>query len=153
MLNLQPITLKEANNFVAMYHRHHKPVIGDLFAIGVNDGNEVIGVCIVGRPVARGNQDGYTAEVTRLCTNGFKNACSILYAAAWRACRAMGYHRLITYILESENGISLKAAGFKELYKTKGGSWNCESRPRFDKHPLQPKTLFEVSNFEKEVKG
>jgi len=106
---------------------------------------ELVGVAIVGRPVARHRDDGRTLEVTRLCTNGTKNACSKLYSAAWRAGREMGYERIGTYILSSESGISLRAAGWKELYKTQGGSWNRKKRPRIDKHPLENKTLFEMS--------
>jgi hypothetical protein len=140
-----PVSLKDANAFVAKYHRHHKPVVGHKFSIGLELDGEIVGVAIIGRPVARHRDDGRTMEVTRLCTNGAKNACSKLYAAAWRACRAMGYTRLGTYILDSESGTSLRAAGWKELYKTQGGSWNRKKRPRIDKHPLENKTLFEMS--------
>lgn len=89
-LHLQPISLREANAFVAKHHRHHKPPQGAKFAIGVNDGERVRGVVIVGRPVSRMLDDGYTAEVTRLCTDGAYNACSMLYGAAWRAARGWG---------------------------------------------------------------
>ena len=104
MLEVCPITLKEANAFVEQYHRHHKPVVGHKFSIGCTDGEKIVGVAIVGRPVSRYLDDGWTLEVNRLCTDGTKNACSMLYAAAWRAARAMGYHKLITYILENEKG-------------------------------------------------
>ena len=147
-LRLHPLTLKEARNFVGQYHRHHKPPQGGLFAIGVAKENDDYpsGVVIVGRPVARMLDDGWTAEVTRLCTNGEKNACSILYSAAWRACRAMGYRMLITYILQSESGQSLRAANWRCIGKTDGGSWSCNSRPRFDKHPLEGKLLWEAAS-------
>ena len=112
MLFLRPVTLREANAFVAQYHRHHAPVTGCRFAIGASDGEKLVGVAIAGRPVSRYLDDGYTLEVTRLCTDGAKNACSILYAAVWRAARAMGYRKAITYILESESGVSLRAAGW-----------------------------------------
>lgn len=144
-MKIIPVSLKDANAFVAKYHRHHKPVVGHKFSIGLEYHGELVGVAIVGRPVARHRDDGRTLEVTRLCTNGTKNACSKLYSAAWRACRAMGYERIGTYILSSESGISLRAAGWKELYKTQGGSWNHKKRPRIDKHPLENKTLFEMS--------
>lgn len=143
-LEIQPITFAEACTFITRHHRHHKPPQGHKFSIAVNDGQKVVGVCIVGRPVARHNDDGWTLEVTRCCTDGTKNAASALYAAAWRAARAMGYKRLITYTLRGEPGTSLKAAGMRVVGQTKGGSWNCPSRPRVDKHPTGPKVLWEV---------
>lgn len=99
---------------------------------------------IVGRPVSRHLDDGWTAEVTRLCTDGSRNACSLLYAAAWRACRAMGYQRLITYILDSEPGTSLRAAGWTVVGQTKAQSWSRPSRARLDQ-PLQTKLRWEVA--------
>jgi hypothetical protein len=116
-----------------------------LFAVAVGDGLEVRGVATIGRPVARMLQDGWTAEVTRCCTLGDKNAPSMLYAAAWRAARSLGYRRLITYTLVSEPGTSLRAAGWKEVGVAGGGSWNKPGRPRVDKHPLEQKTLWEVA--------
>lgn len=144
MLQLQPITQKEANAFIKTHHRHHNPPQGYKFAIGLNDGKKVVGVVTVGRPVARmiAVNEPLTAEVTRCCTDGTPNACSKLYAAAWRACRAMGYNRLITYVLCSERGASLKASGWKELYSTKKEGWNRPSRKRFDTHPIEQKTLW-----------
>ncbi len=145
-MELAPITLKEAMSFVDLHHRHHKAPQGGLFAIGLSNDKEVIGVAIVGRPVARMSDNGYTAEVTRLCVlEGYKNACSKLYAACWRAARAMGYQHLITYILASEDGVSLKAAGFSTKgFLVGGGTWNRKDRPRVDTHPLEQKKLFEV---------
>jgi len=143
-LTLQPLTRAEAHAFVRTHHRHHRPDQGDKFCIGVNDGEKVVGVVIVGRPRARMSDDGYTAEVTRLATDGTRNACSILYAAAWRAARAMGYRRLITYTLAVEGGASLRASGFRLLGEAGGGSWSCKSRPRVDTHPTQPKLLWEM---------
>ena len=143
---LCPLTLREARSFVEQFHRHHKPPQGGLFAIGVAEaekGLDICGVIIVGRPVARGAQDGWTAEVTRCATDGTKNACSKLYAAAWRACRAMGYVRLITYTLPEEGGASLRGAGFRVVAQTRGGSWSCKTRPRVDTHPLQGKLRWE----------
>lgn len=145
-LEIQPITLKEARKFVSLHHRHHKAPQGGLFAIGVNSESEVVGVIIVGRPVARVLDNGYTAEVTRCCTTGEKNAPSMLYAAAWRAARAMGYQRLITYTLESEPGTSLFAAGWKYVGRAGGGTWNRKGRPRVDTHPIEQKKLWEVGN-------
>ncbi len=143
-LELQPISLKEAAEYIRQHHRHHKPPPGWLFGCAVNDGERVVGVVVVGRPVARMLQDGYTAEVTRCCTDGTKNACSMLYSAAWRAAKALGYRRLITYTLASESGGSLKASGWQELYTTSGGSWDRCSRPREVKAPTAPKTLWEA---------
>lgn len=144
-LSVQPLTLGEAYAFIKQYHRHHQPPQGAKFAIGVNDGERVVGVCVVGRPVARHFDDGWTAEVTRLATDGTRNACSILYAAAWRATRAMGYRRLVTYTLSEEGGASLRGAGWKLLGEAGGGSWSCKNRPRVDKHPLQAKLLWEAT--------
>ena len=99
MLEVVPITLREANAFVEQNHRHHGPTVGHKFSIGLSDGEKIVGVAIAGRPVARHLDDGWTLEVNRLCTDGTRNACSMLYAAAWRTARAMGYKRLVTYIL------------------------------------------------------
>jgi hypothetical protein len=145
MIEICPVTLSEAHAYVSQHHRHHGAAVGGLFAIACMAADNICGVCVVGRPVGRRNQDGYTAEVTRLCTDGTKNACSMLYAAAWRAARAMGYRRLITFILDTEPGTSLHAAGWKLLGKTKGGSWNVPSRPRVDKNPTQQKLKFQIS--------
>jgi hypothetical protein len=143
MLTITPITQREANAYVAQHHRHHKPVTGAIFCVAASDGETVRGVAIVGRPVARALQDGWTAEVTRCCTDGARNACSMLYGAAWRAARAMGYRKLITYTLAEEGGASLRAAGFRCIGAAGGGSWNCPSRPRIDTHPMQQKLRWE----------
>lgn len=139
MLHLTPVTLREARAYVQAHHRHHRAPQGGIFALAVSDDEHVHGVAIVGRPVARTLQDTWTCEVTRVCTDGTKNACSMLYAAAWRAARAMGYKRLITYTLDTEPGTSLRAAGWHVIGKTAGGSWDRKSRPRIDTHPLQAK--------------
>ena len=107
MLRLKPISLRDANEYVRQHHRHHKPVAGHKFSIGCEADSELVGVIIAGRPVSRYLDDGFTLEVTRLCTNGAKNACSFLYGAAARAAAAMGYKRIITYTLESENRLLL----------------------------------------------
>lgn len=140
---LQPLAIKEAQAFVARHHRHHTAPNGGLFAVGINDGTAVVGCAIVGRPVARLNWDGYTAEVTRLCVlEGQRNGCSMLYRACWRAAVALGYRRLITYTLESEGGASLRASGFQLVGVRGGGTWNRADRPRVDKHPTQQKLLW-----------
>jgi len=146
-MNLQPITLREANQFIAEHHRHHLPPQGAKFAVAVAEGDDIVGVATVGRPVSRILDDGWTLEVTRVCTiNGYKNAASKLYAAAWRAARAMGYKRVISYILKDEKGTSLIAAGYKEIGVTGGGTWNRKGRVRIDKHPIEQKRLFEMKN-------
>lgn len=146
MLELVPMSLSDAAEYCAQHHRHHKPPVGGLFAVGVAIGELIHGVAIVGRPVARGNQDGWTAEVTRVATDGARNACSMLYAACWRAARALGYRKLITYTLVSESGASLRAAGWRTVGEVRGRSWSCESRPRVDRHPLQNKLRWECSS-------
>jgi len=144
-LTLVPIDLASAQAFVAQHHRHHGKVCGHKFSLAVADETgEVRGVCIVGRPVARGLQDGWTLEVTRCCTDGIHNGCSMLYGAAWRAARALGYKRLVTYILATETGVSLQAAGWKCIGECGGGSWSCKSRPRVDKHPTLLKLRWEA---------
>lgn len=145
-LQIVPCELSDANAFVAKHHRHHGKVVGHRFSIGVTDDSaELRGVAIIGRPVSRRLDDGWTLEVTRLATDGCQHACSALYAAAWRAARAMGYRKLVTYILATEPGTSLKAAGWKLVGSTPGRSWSVPSRPRIDKHPLQPKLRWEMS--------
>lgn len=143
-MNIVPCELDEANAFVAQTHRHHRPVIGHKFSIALAECEKVVGVAIVGRPVARMLNDGFTLEVTRLATDGTKNACSKLYAAAWRTAREMGYKRLVTYILDTESGTSLRAAGWRCVGQAGGGSWSRGNRPRVDKHPTQGKIRFEM---------
>jgi hypothetical protein len=143
-VNLCPITLREARAFVAEHHRHHRPPQGGLFAVAAEAGRAVVAVAIVGRPVARLLADGYTAEVIRLCSTGAHNACSMLYAACWRAARALGYRRLVTYTLPEEGGASLRAAGWRLVGEAGGGSWSRAERPRVDTHPTQTKLRWEL---------
>ena len=143
-LTLTSITLAEANAFVACEHRHHQPVVGHKFSLGAALDGAMVGVVVVGRPVSRHRDDGDTLEVTRLATDGTKNACSFLYGAARRAAFALGYRRIGTYILASEPGTSLIASGWRCLGERGGGRWNCASRPRVDVHPIQRKMLFEI---------
>lgn len=144
MLEIIPIGLDEANAFIEKHHRHHQPVVGHKFSIGVVQNSKVVGVACIGRPVARFADDGLTLEVNRCCTDGTLNACSKLYASAWKAAKAMGYRKLITYTLPEEGGASLRGAGWVIAAKSKGGSWSCQSRPRIDKHPLQKKLRWEA---------
>ena len=144
MLQVQPIDFAEACEFVRRLHRHHRPPQGCKLQIGVNDGTKLVGVIIAGRPVARHLDNGITLEVTRCCTDGTRNACSILYASAWRAAKALGYHKMITYTLPDEGGASLKASGWVCVGHIKGTPWNNNVRERADDHPLCDKWRWEV---------
>lgn len=144
-LHAAPIDFADAADFVREHHRHHTPPVGHKFSIAAMNDDDLVGVVIVGRPVARRRDDGLTLEVTRLCTLGHPNACSFLYGAAARAAFALGYKRIGTYILKREPGTSLAAAGWKLIGETPGRSWSVPSRARNDKHPLEPKLLFEKS--------
>lgn len=145
-ISIVPCDLDEANAFVRQHHRHHGVARGYKFALAVAAEDEQIhGVAIVGRPIARHKQDGMTLEVTRVATDGTKNACSMLYAAAWRAARAMGYRKLITYTFASESGVSLRAAGWVIVGSVTKQSWDRPSRPRVDKTPLQDKLRWEAA--------
>ena len=126
-----PIELKDANAYVDKYHRHHKPVARDKFRVACEEDGEIVGVIQVGRPVSRMMDDGMTLEVVRCCTNGRPNVASFLYSRAARIAREMGYKRIITYILDTEHGSSLKASGWElDNDACGGGSWSRPSRPR-----------------------
>lgn len=144
--SLQPITLAEAQAFVRKYHRHNaNPPPGWKFGIGLTDGDHVVGIVMVGRPVSRHLDDGLTLEVNRCCIDGYqRNAASKLYAAAWRAARALGYRRLVTYTLKTESGASLRGAGWRVVHETRGASWSCPSRPRVDTHKIADRYLWEA---------
>jgi hypothetical protein len=146
-LQLQPIDFDEAATFIANHHRHHLPPVGWKFGVGCNDGEKVVGVLTVGRPVARMLDNGLTLEVTRCCTDGTKRAASMLYGAAWRAAKALGYRRLVTYTLRSESGVSLRAAGYRVVYETRDrpAGWDTPGRPRVPKAPIEAKTLWEAA--------
>lgn len=131
-LHIVPVSFINANAFVASWHRHHEPVQGHKFSIGVaNAGGKLVGVAMVGRPVARHLQDGLTLEVTRTCTDGTRNVNSMLYGAAWRAARALGYRRLVTYTQADESGASLRGAGWRVIAERPSrNGWHTPSRPR-----------------------
>lgn len=125
------LNLRDANAFVSVHHRHHKKSVrGCKFCLGVKVDGRLCGVAIVGRPVARCFDDGKTAELTRLCTDGTANAASFLLSKAKRAAQAVGFQHLLTYTLDSEGGASLRAAGWKQTHRTKGGPWDTPARPR-----------------------
>ena len=153
MLKLRPIALREANLFVGKHHRHHKPLKIYKFAVGCEADGKLVGVAICARPASQHLDDGYTLDVARLCTDGTKNACSMLYSAAWRAAKAMGYTRIITYTLASECGASLAAAGWKCAGEAGCLEWKSKrERQRnllgFERDDLPPKEMkkrYEIS--------
>lgn len=162
-LRAVPVDLAEANEFVRNFHRHNKPVVGARFAIGASDGARLVGVAICGRPISRHQQaDGGTAEVTRCCVldNAPLGACSFLYAACWRAWRAMGGNRLITYTLQSETGASLRGAGWRvehELSGATGRAWQSRAGREWQPVTGQAKLCWSIGEravqVEREAKG
>ena len=145
-LRVAPVELRDLNAFVALHHRHHKPVQGHRFSLGCYRNSVLVGACSVGRPVARMTDARAVVEVTRLVTDGTRNACSIPYAAAARAAREMGYQRIQTFILASEPGVTLRAAGWQCDGRSAGGTWNRPSRDgRRDDQPLEAKTRWSKS--------
>ncbi|MFF4276187.1 XF1762 family protein [Streptomyces sp. NPDC001536] len=131
-LHLVPVRQKDAKAFVATWHRHHRPPAGSVFCVGAADDAGVLhAVAMVGRPVARVLDNGQTLEVTRTATDGVRNANSLLYGAAWRAAKALGYTRLITYTQAGESGASLRGAGWQVIaQRPPRRGWDCPSRPR-----------------------
>ena len=146
-LVLVPITIKDARAFVRRFHRHHDPPHKCRFAVACarENAEEPCGVSIIGDPVSRLLDTGWTAEVLRCATDGTPNACSMLYGASWRAARALGYRRLVTYTLSTEPGTSLRASGWKSIGECGGGSWDRPSRPRVDHYPTQIKIKWEAT--------
>lgn len=131
MITAVPMSLSESNAFILENHRHHGAVHRDKFRVGASSGGSIVGVANVGRPVSRVMDDGYTLEVLRLCSDGTRDVCSFLYSRCARIAREMGYRRIITYILETEDGSSLKASGWHlDKDSCGGGSWDCPSRER-----------------------
>jgi hypothetical protein len=147
-LHLTPVRFRDAAAFVAMWHRHNVPPIGCKFCIGVADDHGILrGVAIVGRPVARMYDNGQTLEVNRTATDGSANANSMLYAAAWRAAKALGYTRLVTYTQAGESGASLRAAGWAVVAQRPARpGWDVPSRPRTPNGSENiPRTLWEAT--------
>ena len=139
-LALIPVSLRQAGQYIAENHRHHRPPTGAKFAIGVGRSGQLAGVATVGRPVSRHLDDQTTLEVTRVATDGTPNACSMLLGAAVRAARAIGYRRVLSYTLTTEPGTSLRAAGFRlDNPRAGGGSWSRPERARTDSHPVEAK--------------
>lgn len=137
-----PIELKQANEFVERLHRHHNPVYRDKFRLAAIKNGEIVGVIQAARPVSRVLDDGKTIEVVRCCTDGTYNACSFLYSRIARIAKEMGYSKVITYILESESGSSLRASGWTCEGEAGGGNWSTPSRVRNTSAPTCKKKRF-----------
>ena len=135
-MKIVPIKHSEANDFVRRLHRHNKPTVGAIMCAAVEHEGKIVGVAIAGRPVARHYDDGRTLEINRVCTDGTRNACSMLYGAIRRAAKALGYERIITYTLPNEGGASLKASGFKFDGEAGGSASLWGSREGRDTTPI-----------------
>lgn len=145
-LHIVPVSFAQACEFVADWHRHHEPPVGHKFSVGVADDRTLVGVAIVGRPVARHFNDGSTLEVIRTATDGTEHANSMLYGAAWRAAKALGYRRLVTYTQEGESGASLRAAGWRVVAERPARpGWDVPSRPRETKNANVQRYLWEAA--------
>ena len=147
MIEDRPISLADANAYVERLHRHHPPVHRDKYRVAAYDTErgEIVGVVQVGRPVARMLDDGSTLEVVRLCSDGTPNVCTFLYSRAARIAKELGYERIITYILDTENGASLRACGWTETARTNGGEWSRPSRARKPAAQSGAKKRFEMN--------
>lgn len=146
LLTVVPVELRDANAFVMNHHRHHKPVQGHRFSIGLKDqSGKLVAVCIVGRPVARlAGHPTEVLEVTRMCSDGTKNACSKLLSAAARAGQSIGYKKIQTYTLESESGTSLVACGWVRVGVCGGGQWkHSDGKERRTDQPTCKKVRWE----------
>lgn len=147
-LKVVPVSLNEACAFVTEHHRHHRRLKIHKFSVGVarEDSDQLVGVAIIARPAATGLDDGHTLEVARTCTDGTPNANSMLYGAAWRAAKAMGYRRLVTYTQDGESGASLRGAGWSvAAIRQPRGGWDMPGRPRADHHQTHiARTLWSI---------
>jgi hypothetical protein len=146
-LTVVPVSFAQACEFVAEHHRHHRPPNGHRFTLGVAAGDLLVGVAVVSHPVARHLMDGQTLEVIRVATDGTPNACSCLYGACWRAAKALGYRRLVTYTQTGETGASLRGAGWQTIARRPPHpGWNRPSRPRENHSPVHvARTLWEAT--------
>lgn len=144
MLSIKPIHLDEAKEYIKQYHRHNIPPVGGKFAVSCYDGGRLCGVAMCGRPTARRSNNGVTLEIYRNCTDGTKNACSKLYGACTRIAKAMGYKRIITYTLQSENGASLRAANFIYEGEAGGVEWTGERKRNYYVSPDEMKNRWAI---------
>lgn len=136
-LRLVPVTRDAAVEFIARVHRHHGRPVGYRIAVGVANGEQLVGVAVAGRPVSRHLDDGHTLEVTRVATDGTENACSMLYGACWRAAKALGYTTAITYTQAGESGSSLRAAGWLiDATLAPRAGWDTPTRRRTNAEPV-----------------
>ena len=149
MLSIKPIHLSPAREYVKEHHRHNIPPVGGKFAVSCFDGDRLCGVAICGRPTARRLDNGETLEIYRNCTDGTKNACTKLYGACLRIAKAMGYERVITYTLKSENGSSLKAANFTFSGTAGGIAWTGARKKDYYISPEEMKNRWEY-DFQKQ---
>ena len=143
-LEAVPLTLIDCNEYIQNFHRHNKPVQGSKFAFGCKYKGKLVAVCVVGRPIARYKDDGFTAEVTRTCVfdDAPKGVNSFLYSRAWKAWKAMGGKRIITYTLQSESGASLRGAGWKILHEVEinnNQGWLSRDNRKLQKVSKEPK--------------
>lgn len=144
-LRIVPVSFREAQAFIATWHRHHKPPRGMKFTFGVASGDVLVGVATVGRPSARPFDNGMTLEVTRTCTDGTDNVNSMMYGNAWQVAKRLGYERLITYTQADESGASLRAAGWKVIAERPArGPWKYASQPRDESTAGVQRTLWEA---------
>lgn len=142
-MRLRPISIKAANRYVKEWHRHLDAPQGARFALSAWDGERIVGVALVGNPIARMAMDGWTAEVIRVATDGTPNVCSWLYARAKRAAQALGFERVITKTLPEEGGASLRAVGAKQLGIARAQQWDRINRRR-EEAPLMEKLRWEL---------
>lgn len=140
---IRPIELKDANAYIEANHRHHKKVQGHRFSIAaLDEDNHIVGVAVVGRPVARKTCQRSILEVTRLCTEGGKNVCSFLYSAAARVGKELGYASIQTFILSTEPGLSLLATGWQRGHISKGKHGWQSRKGRTTEQPTCDKVLY-----------
>ena len=153
-LVIVPVTREIAMQYVEDHHRHLGKPTGTIFQIGCAklETNTLCGVAIVGNPVARLINDGWTLEVNRCCTDGTRNATSALYGACWRVAKGLGYRRLITYTHVAESGESLKGAGWKIVGEVAPQTWHRKKRPAVDKGPSTAKFKWEITSWD-EISG
>jgi len=148
-----PLTLKEANEFVTTHHRHNKKCQGHRFSIGCIKDNDMVGVAICGRPLSRRLDSQLVLEVLRVCIKdpAPKNACSYLYARAWKIWQSMGGNKILTYTLASESGASMRAVGWDKVSETKPLSKNAKGWETRDNRQTQPVNFQLKFRWEKEL--
>lgn len=147
-MQIIPLDLKTANEFVTKHHRHNRKVTGHKFSIGLEKDGQLIGVAIAGRPVARLLDNGKTIEITRVCVKPQqKNACSKLLARMKQLCQLMGYQKIITYTLQKESQSSLKAIRARIVANVKPSKWDSPSRPAIHQPVYdEPKYRWELND-------